>query len=73
MEYEKLEQINDNGVFVPQIDIDYPAEPDKRILSVVPECEVVLDENYPYLDKSFKFNFMMNLQYLGIFVLVFMD
>ena len=71
MEYEKLEQINEDGVFVPQIDIDYPAEPDKRILSVVPECEVILDENYPYLDKSFKFNFMMNLQYLGIFVLVF--
>ena len=72
MEYNKKEQINNEGVFVPQMGIEYPEVPDKRLLSVVPECEVILDENYPYLDKSFKFNFMMNLQYLGIFVLVFL-
>ena len=57
--------------YIPETDIQYPEQPDKRILSVVPECEVILDENYPYYDKSFKFNFMMNLQYLGIFVIVF--
>ena len=56
MEYEKKEQINNEGVYVPQMDIEYPEVPDKRVLSVVPECEVVLDENYPYFDKSFKFN-----------------
>ena len=60
MEYNKKEQINNEDVFAPQMGIEYPEVPDKRLLSVVPECEVILDENYPYLDKSFKFNFMMN-------------
>ena len=33
--------------------------------------EVIVDENYPYLDKSFKFNFMRRLMHLGIFTIVF--
>ena len=59
MEFEKKEQINNEGVYVPHVGIEYSEVPDKRLLSVVPECEVILDENYPYLDKSFKFNFII--------------
>jgi 1-acyl-sn-glycerol-3-phosphate acyltransferase len=37
----------------------------------VREVELTLDENYPFIDRSFKFRFLNGLIYLGIFVLVF--
>lgn len=65
------EQINQNDVYVPFPNENYPDTPDKHILESKKLYDVVVDENYPFLDKSFKFQFMMNLQYLGIFTLVF--
>jgi 1-acyl-sn-glycerol-3-phosphate acyltransferase len=57
--------------YVPQLDIVYPSNVDEHMLDMKITHQVIVDENYPFLDKSFKFNFMRNLMYVGIVVLVF--
>lgn len=59
------------GVYVPATEISYPENPDQPILFPKKVRTVVLDENYPYLDKSFPARLRHFLVYLGIFVLVF--
>ena len=62
---------NMSGVYVPVTGIEYPEQPDQPILFPKKLREVVLDEHYPYLDKSFPARLRHFLVYLGIFVLVF--
>jgi len=57
--------------YIPQLDIVYPDKPDAHMTEPKIIHEIIVDENYPFLDKSFKFRFMRCLVYLGIFVLVF--
>ncbi|MDR1869404.1 MAG: 1-acyl-sn-glycerol-3-phosphate acyltransferase [Treponema sp.] len=57
--------------YVPQLGIVYPDKPDEHILALKQIREIKVDENYPFLDKSFKFRFMRGLMYLGIITIVF--
>jgi 1-acyl-sn-glycerol-3-phosphate acyltransferase len=70
--YSIVRQLNQEP-YIPQLGIIYPDSPEdhmegrkgKRI------SEPVVDEHYPFLDKSPGFRIMSALMYLGIFVLVF--
>lgn len=66
------EQINKPGVFVPKVDTVFPNIPDIPLLVPKVVREVEIDENYPYLDKSFKAKLDRFLIYSGIFTLVFL-
>ena len=57
--------------YIPDLDIVYPDKPDEHMLEIKSIHEVKIDENYPFLDKSFRFRFMRCLMHLGIFTLVF--
>ncbi|MDR0487530.1 MAG: 1-acyl-sn-glycerol-3-phosphate acyltransferase, partial [Treponema sp.] len=57
--------------YVPELGIVYPSEPDEHMNEMKFVHELTLDENYPFLDKSFGFRFMRGLVYLGIFTIVF--
>ncbi|MDL2228737.1 1-acyl-sn-glycerol-3-phosphate acyltransferase [Treponema sp. OttesenSCG-928-L16] len=57
--------------YVPDLGIIYPDNPDEHIGELEKVHDIVVDENYPFLDKSPKFRFMSFLVYLGIFTLVF--
>ena len=57
--------------YIPQLGIKYPDNPDEHMVELKVTHEVIIDENYPFLDRSFKFSFMRGLIYLGIFTLVF--
>jgi 1-acyl-sn-glycerol-3-phosphate acyltransferase len=57
--------------YVPQLGIVYPDKPDEHMYEIKEVHDVIIDENYPFLDKSFKFRFMRKLMYLGIFTLMF--
>ena len=57
--------------YIPSLDIVYPDSLDKHTEVLEETHQVVVDENYPFLDRSFKFSFMRTLMHLGIFVLVF--
>ena len=57
--------------YKPELDIVYPGKPDEHMVELKVTHEVTVDENYPFLDKSFRFRFMRGLMHLGIFTLVF--
>ena len=57
--------------YKPDLGYVYPEQLDAHMYKPKITHEVIVDENYPFLDKSFKFTLMHNLVYLGIFVLVF--
>ena len=57
--------------FIPELGLEYPSNPNKHIDDIKITHETKLDENYPFLDKSFKFNFLRFLMHLVIFALVF--
>jgi len=54
--------------YVPQLSIVYPEKPDGRMVNFKVVHDIIVDENYPFLDRSFKFNFMRTLVYLAIFI-----
>lgn len=60
-----------NKIISPDLQIDYPDKPDEHMVSKPKIYELKLDENYPYLDKSFKHRFISFWQYVGTYVLVF--
>ncbi|MDR0690138.1 MAG: 1-acyl-sn-glycerol-3-phosphate acyltransferase [Spirochaetaceae bacterium] len=63
---------NPNQVpYVPNLDLVYPANPDDHMILGPQEVDLVLDEHYPFLDKSPAFRIRSALIYLGIFTLVF--
>jgi len=57
--------------YIPQLNFVYPSEPDRHMIELKYVHDLALDENYPFLDKSFGFKFMRGLVYLGIFTIVF--
>ncbi|MCL2138992.1 MAG: 1-acyl-sn-glycerol-3-phosphate acyltransferase [Treponema sp.] len=57
--------------YIPDLNIEYPDKPDQHMIEIIPTHETVVDEKYPFIDRSFKFWFMRRLMYLGIIVLIF--
>ena len=57
--------------YKPDLGIVYPSNPDDHMVEVKPVHDVVVDENYPFLEKHFSYRFMRGLMHLGIFTLVF--
>jgi 1-acyl-sn-glycerol-3-phosphate acyltransferase len=70
--YRTVPQISPEP-YIPQLGIVYPDSPDAHIEGREGKrgVEPVIDEHYPFLDKSPGFRIMSALLYLGIFVLVF--
>lgn len=65
MKFDKSKIIN------PDLGIEYPKNPDEHMIHKPQIYELKLDENYPYIDKSFKHRFISFWQYVGIYTLVF--
>lgn len=64
--------MKDSEYYTPQTGISYPDDPFEHIIPPVRTREdIIINKDYPFLDKSFKFNFMRNLMYLGIFIIIF--
>jgi 1-acyl-sn-glycerol-3-phosphate acyltransferase len=57
--------------YIPKMNYVYPDKPDEHMLKVKVIRDLVVDQNYPYLDKSFKFKFLRILGYSAIFILIF--
>jgi len=53
--------------YIPNLGIEYPDQPDARMVEVIELREIIFDENYPFLGKTFKFKFLRGLVYLGIY------
>ena len=58
--------------FVPQLGYTYPDKPDARMVKFKVVRDLKVDENYPFLDKSFRFRFTRGVIYLGVYTLVFL-
>ncbi len=55
--YQDLE--TENGVYIPDMGIDYPEnDPYARLYKPIYDRNVVVDEHYPYLNDSFKYRFL---------------
>jgi 1-acyl-sn-glycerol-3-phosphate acyltransferase len=57
--------------YIPDLGISYPEDPFEHMIPLVKQTDLVLDENYPFLDKSLSFRLRSAVMYLGIFILVF--
>ena len=57
--------------YVPKLDVAYSPELDKHTDDLKITHEVIIDKDYPFLDKSFKFNFLRSLVYILIYGIVF--
>ena len=55
--------------YVPDLGLVYPEKPDGRMTSFKIRHDVIVDKNYPFLDKTFKFKFLRCLGYLALFTL----
>ena len=69
--FMQREHIVKEGVFVPDMNLTYPENPHERMIFPPKIREVVVDEHYPYLMKSFREKFFHYLIYAGIFTIVF--
>lgn len=65
------EHIVSESTYIPEMGINYPSVPDEHIRKPVYTHEVDVENNYPFLDRSFKARLMNFLIYLGIYVIVF--
>jgi 1-acyl-sn-glycerol-3-phosphate acyltransferase len=57
--------------YIPQLGITYPADPDVHMLNTPALVDLILDEHYPFFDRSPLFWLRSAIIYLGIFFLVF--
>jgi 1-acyl-sn-glycerol-3-phosphate acyltransferase len=57
--------------YVPRMKFTYPEKPDDHMFEYPEADTLVIDKNYPFLDKSLPFRIKSALIYLGIFTLVF--
>jgi len=57
--------------YIPRLNFVYPDKPDEHMLAIKVVREIVVDQNYPFLDKSLKFKFIRGVIYAAIFTLVF--
>jgi 1-acyl-sn-glycerol-3-phosphate acyltransferase len=55
-----------------QLGIKYPEQVDEHMELLPKIYDTVFDENYPYLDKAFKFKLWSGFIYFGIWTLVFL-
>lgn len=53
------------------LDYKYPERTDEHMINVKKRREVVLDENYPYLQKGFWFGCLRGIYWLGVNVIIF--
>lgn len=53
--------------YIPDLNITYPSNPDEHTIDLKITHEVIVDKNYPFLEKSFGFKFMRTLVYACIF------
>ncbi len=65
------EHLVKDGVYVPDTGAVWPQKPDEPLLKPKHLRSVVVDENYPFIDKSLKFFLWRNFIYAGIWLLVF--
>ena len=53
------------------LDYKYPERTDEHMITVKKRREVVLDENYPYLQKGFWFGCLRGIYWLGVNAIIF--
>jgi 1-acyl-sn-glycerol-3-phosphate acyltransferase len=58
--------------YIPELNFTYPDKPDAHMVELIVTRNVVVDEKYPFFDKSFKFRFVRTLVYIVIFTLAFL-
>ena len=68
----KQEHIVKDGVYVPETDSVWPQKPDEPLLEPAHLRELVVDENYPFIDKSLKYFVWRNFIFAVIWTLVFL-
>ena len=69
---DKKTDLNDAAEpYIPKMNLEYPEKPDEHMVPFKITRDVTVDENYPFLEKTFSFRFMRRLMHLGIYVLVF--
>lgn len=68
---EKKLQINNEDVYVPNIGVTYPEEPNTPFLHPKIKKEITIDNDYPFLPKSIGAKLWNSLVYFLIFTLVF--
>jgi 1-acyl-sn-glycerol-3-phosphate acyltransferase len=56
--------------YIPELDIVYPEKPDDRMVPIKGVRDFKLDENYPFVDKSFKAMFRRGVVYFTIYTLL---
>ena len=56
--------------YIPELDIKYPEQPDGHMVEAINLYDVKIDENYPYLDKTFIFKFKRFVIYFLIHTVV---
>ena len=65
------EHIVKDGIFIPDMGIKYPDNPHERLLHPKILRNIIFDEKYPYLMKSFREKFFHYIIYAAIFTIVF--
>ena len=63
--------VNKPGTYVPDSSLVWPAKPDEPLLKPKHLRQVVVDENYPFIDRSFKFFLWRNFIFFCVWTLVF--
>ena len=66
-----FEHVNREGTYVPPTDSIWPQKPDQPLLQPKHLRQVVVDEKYPFIDKTFKFFLWRNFIYAGVWFVVF--
>jgi 1-acyl-sn-glycerol-3-phosphate acyltransferase len=57
--------------YIPQLNYVYPDKPDEHMVPIKVVRTIIVDQHYPFLDKSFKFKFIRFVIYTAIFTLCF--
>jgi len=57
--------------YVPDLNITYSSKLDQHIMKMNYAHDLTLDENYPFLDKSFGFRFVRAMEHFVIYTIVF--
>lgn len=69
--FEKKEHIVKPGVYIPDLGIEFPENPNTPWIQPEVIYPTDFENDYPFLDKSFKHRFMNNLIYVGIVCIVY--
>jgi len=58
--------------YVPNLNVTYSSKLDQHIMEMKYAHDLTLDENYPFLDKSFGFRFVRAMEHFLIYTVVFL-